>query len=400
MKVTYVVPRYGDPSQVIGGAENAVRMLAERIAALPGWSAEVFTTTARESAEWVADLPAGQSDLGGVTVHRFGLDRHRTADFHDFLQRILADPRHASAQDQQRFVDEVGPHSAELLDALDQTDADIVYFCPYLYTTTIRGVPRVAGRAVMQPAAHDEPPLRLPLFADVFGGLSGIIYNTPAEQALVRDEFAIDGVPQTIIGQGVNDPSPGGVTSVDAFRAAHHLGDDPYLICVGRVDPSKGAISLARFFAEYKSMRPGPLKLVLLGTIAEAPRGHPDIILTGPVDEADKWGGLSGALANVSPSYYESFSLVLMEGWIMGRPAIVNARCPVTLGHVRVSRGGIAFDGYASFGAAVDRLLRDQDLARRLGTAGRRYVDDHYRWPIVIDHYRRFLELVARRRLG
>jgi glycosyltransferase involved in cell wall biosynthesis len=87
-----------------------------------------------------------------------------------------------------------------------------------------------------------------------------------------------------------------------------------------------------------------------------------------------------------------------MEGWVMNRPALVNGRCPVTVGHVRAAGGGLAFDGYASFGAAVDRLLTDERLARRLGAAGRRYVDDRYRWPVVIDHYRRFLELTASRR--
>lgn len=397
MKVTYVVPRYGNPSEVIGGAENAVRMLAERVATLPGWTVEVFTTTARESTEWAGDLPAGRADIDGVEVHRFPLDGRRTADFHEFLQRVLADPRHASRGDQQRFIDEVGPQSGELLDALDETDADVVYFCPYLFTTTINGIPRVPGRAVMQPSAHDEPPLRLPFFAEVFDGLSGIVFNTAAEQALVRGEFGLDRIPQTIIGHGVNDPPRGGVTAVDTFRAAHGLGDDPYLVSVGRVDRSKGALSLAEFFDAYKKMRPGPLKLVLLGSVAEPPRDHPDIVLTGPLPEEDKWGAIGGAVANVSPSYYESFSLVLMEGWVMGRPAIVNGRCPVTLGHVRMSGGGIAFDGYGSFGAAVDRLLTDDELGRRLGAAGRRYVDDRYRWPVVIDHYRRFLELVARR---
>lgn len=398
MKVVYVVPRYGDPSQVIGGAENAVRMLAERAAALPGWTVEVFTTTARESTEWAGDLAPGRTEVDGVAVHRFPLGRRRGADFHDFLQRILRDPRGAPPTDQQRFIDEVGPFSPELLDALADADADVAYFCPYLFTTTIRGVPRVPGRAVMQPSAHDEPPLRFPFFREVFGGLSGLIFNTPAEQALVRGEFAVDSIPQTIIGHGVNDPPGGDAVDTSAFRAAHGLGDDPYLVCVGRVDRSKGAISLAEFFAAYKDLRPGPLKLVFVGSVAEPVRTHADIVFTGPLDESAKWAGLAGAVANVSPSYYESFSLILMEGWVMRRPAIVNARCPVTAGHVRASGGGLTFDGFASFGAVVDRLVGDERLARRLGAAGRRHVDDRYRWPVVIDHYRRFLELVASRR--
>lgn len=398
MKVTYVVPRYGDPSHVIGGAENAVRMLAEHAAAIPGWSVEVFTTTAKESTEWAGDLPPGRAEVNGVTVHRFPLGGRRGPDFGDFLQRVLRDPRAVPPSDQERFIAEVGPNSPDLLDALRGTDADIAYFCPYLFTTTIRGVPLTPGRAVMQPSAHDEPPLRLPFFAGVFAGLSGLVFNTPSEQALVRHEFAVDAIPQTIIGHGVEGPPAEAVIDPDAFRRRHDLGNDPYLICVGRVDRSKGAISLAEFFAAYKELRPGPLKLVFLGSLAEPARSHADIVFTGPLDETEKWSGVAGALANVSPSYYESFSLVLMEGWVMSRPALVNGRCPVTAGHVRRAGGGLAFDGFASFAAAVDRLLTDERLGRRLGAAGRRYVDDHYRWPIVIDHYRRFLEFVASRR--
>lgn len=397
MKLTYVVPRYGDPSEVIGGAENAVRMFAERAAALQGWSVEVLTTTAKESSEWAGELPEGRAELNGVHVQRFPIDVRRGTDFHEFLQRILRDPPGISTADEQRFIAEVGPHSTALFDALRATDADLVYFCPYLFTTTIRGVALVPGRAVMQPSAHDEPPLRFPVFGQVFEGLAGLVFNTPAEQALVRGQFAVEHVPQTIIGHGVNDPAAGTVIDSDGFRTQHGLDEAPYLVCVGRVDRAKGALSLAELFAAYKDVFPGPLKLLFVGSIAEPVRDHPDIISTGPVDEAGKWSALAGAVANVSPSYYESFSLVLMEGWVMGRPAIVNGRCAVTRGHVRAAGGGLVFDGFASFGAAVDRLLRDAPLAERLGTAGRRYVDAHYRWPVVIDHYRRFLELVAAR---
>ena len=52
---------------------------------------------------------------------------------------------------------------------------------------------------------------------------------------------------------------------------------------------------------------------------------HPDIVVTGTVSEADKWDILAGAQVMVNPSAYESFSLVLLEAWILGVPVLVNA---------------------------------------------------------------------------
>ena len=44
--------------------------------------------------------------------------------------------------------------------------------------------------------------------------------------------------------------------------------------------------------------------------------------MLGPVDEATKWSLLRHAEALVSPSPYESFSLVLMEAWQAGTPVL------------------------------------------------------------------------------
>jgi len=83
---------------------------------------------------------------------------------------------------------------------------------------------------------------------------------------------------------------------------------------------------------------------------------------------------------------------------------LVNVRCEATSEHVRRSHGGVAFGGYASFEAAVDRLLADEGAARTLGDAGRAYVEALFGWPAVTARYRRWLEgLVSagsRRRSG
>ena len=69
MKLTFVTPRYG--TEVIGGAETAARMLAERLCLRPGWEVEVLTSCALDHLTWENTEPAGTTVINGVTVRRF-----------------------------------------------------------------------------------------------------------------------------------------------------------------------------------------------------------------------------------------------------------------------------------------------------------------------------------------
>ena len=102
------------------------------------------------------------------------------------------------------------------------------------------------------------------------------------------------------------------------------LGDRPYLVSVGRVDEHKGSKMLASFFATYKERHPGPLALALVGPVSFELPPHPDIVVTGPVSEADKWDIVRDALVAISPSALESFSLVVIEAWVERVPVLVN----------------------------------------------------------------------------
>jgi glycosyltransferase involved in cell wall biosynthesis len=69
----------------------------------------------------------------------------------------------------------------------------------------------------------------------------------------------------------------------------------------------------------------------------------------------------------------------------------VHEDCDVTRDHVVESGGGLYFRTAADFAGALDRMLGDAPLCRRMAAAGRRYVLDHYAWPEII---RRFKEQV------
>lgn len=390
MKLAVVTPRYG--AQVAGGAETAARMLASRLAARGGWDVEVLTTVALDAATWAPAADPGTTVEDGVTVRRFAVSGTRAADFDRLTRRILVRPADATAAEQRRWVEAQGPVAPGLLDAVANSDADVVAFHTYLYHPTVEGLPRVAGRAVLHPAAHDEAPIRLPCYRDLFGAAAGLVFWSDAERRFAQARFPIGARRQLVLGLGV-EARPGDAA---AARAATGLGDRPYLLCLGRVDDGKGARLLYECFAAYKRRRPGPLALVFAGPVVHPPPGHPDVVVTGAVDEPVKWGLLRGAQALVSPSAYESFSIVLLEAWSVGTAALVNGRCAVTRDHALRSGGALAFTDYAELEVALDRLLASPGLRARLGARGAEYVRTHYRWADLLDRYDAFLRAVAR----
>jgi glycosyltransferase involved in cell wall biosynthesis len=390
VKVALVVPAYG--LEVVGGAETAARGIAEHLAAR-GVTVEVFTTTAVSSRDWADHYPAATVGINGVAVHRFRSVSGRDPDFESESRVVLAQPASASSEVADRWLERQGPRCPAALDALADWQADVDVFSPYLFWPTVHGVRRFAERAVLIPAAHDERPIRLPVFQETFGRAGGLACYTDSERRLVHRLFpATRARPSEVIGLGV-DPGEG---DPEAAREALGVGARPFLLCLGRVDAGKGTTLLAAWFAAYKQRRPGPLALVFAGPVHQPPPAHRDIVVAGTVTEAVKWGALAAAEVLVNPSPQESLSLVLLEGWLAGRPAIVNGACAVTSDHCRLSGGGVAFTGYATFEAALDRLAGDPTLRAALGGAGRAYVERHYTWTAVGRRYEAFLGHVAR----
>jgi glycosyltransferase involved in cell wall biosynthesis len=262
---------------------------------------------------------------------------------------------------------------------------DVACFVTYLYPPAIFGMAAARPHVptMFMPAAHDEPPLYFPLFDSVFRQADAFAFYTPEERALVVRRFGLE-PPGRVTGIGIDLVGPGDGAR---FRGQFALGSRPYLLYLGRVDPSQGSLEAAEFFMAYKRRHDDDLALVVMGEQVAAAPDHPDIVYTGFVDEATKRDGLAGALALVQPSYFESFSIVLCEAWVQGVPALVQRECEVLDGQARRSGGAIPYGGFAQFEAAVELLMEDEGLRRALGASGRRYVEEHYRWPVVLDGF-------------
>jgi glycosyltransferase involved in cell wall biosynthesis len=391
VKLLFVVHRFG--ADIGGGAETMSRLLAGQLCGR-GHDVHVLTSRARSHVDWRDHYPAGDERVDGVRVTRLSVGRRREDRlFGPMLDRVVARRARVPLHLQQEWMRLQGPYLPDLVPWLEDHggDYDAVAFFTYLYDSTWRGLP-AAGRVtstLLHPTAHDEPTLTLPLFDLMFRLPDGFCFLSEEEAALVRGRFGVRR-PSAITGIGVDldvAPPAGG-----SFRDDFGIGDGPYLLYVGRIEPHKGSVELVDFFAAYKRRNPGPLKLVLVGDPVRPVPPHDEVIVTGLVSESTKQEAIDGCLAFVHPSYFESFSIVLCEAWARRRPAIVQGRSDVLRGMARRSGGGLPYVGFRQFEAAVDAVTADASLRTRLGRAGRSFVETHYDWPVVLRVYESLLD--------
>jgi len=377
MNVAFVVPRYGEG--IVGGAETLTRGLAGHLAAA-GSRVDVLTTCARDHLTWRNALPAGATRDDGVTVHRFPVKPRNERRF-GWLQKRILMGGHLTADDERRWAED-SVSSPDLYAHLERhrADYDVVCFAPYLFGTTLWGVPRVPERAVLIPCLHDEPFAYLGVVRTMVEACRGFIFNSAPEAALARKLYDIGDRPSGVVGLGF-DPPP--ATDPAAFRRRHRL-EGPLLLYLGRKEMGKNVHLLIEYVRRYRASHGRDLTLVLAGDgPVTAPPDAGGIRDLGYLEPAEKAAAYAAASVVCQPSVNESFSIVLMEAWLAGAPVLVNAGCPVTMHHVFQADGGLAFGDFYEFAEGLTRLLDDAPLCARLAAQGRRYVETEYAWPAV-----------------
>ena len=394
MRLLFVAQRYGE--DILGGAESEARAVATRLAGR-GHSVDVLTTCARSYISWANELPAGTQELEGVRIHRLPVSRPRDIELFGRLStRVLGSPLDVAFHLQREWMRLQGPLVPELPAWLEASSAsfDAVVFFTYLYYTTWAGIAATRTPTALRPTAHDEPPIYLPIFDGVFRLADGFAFGTPEEAALVRRRFRVYR-PAEVTGIGIEIAELGDAAE---FRARFGLGERPYLVSAGRIDSQKGSGELFHHFLEYKRRHPGPLALVFVGEEVERLPRHNDVRVTGYLPDATKNAALAGSDALVVPSHFESFSIVLAEGWALGKPALVQARSDVLTGQARRSGAAIPYADAEGFVGALQALEGSRSMRMRLGGAGRQYVEANYSWNVVLDRWESLLESITRRR--
>jgi len=151
--------------------------------------------------------------------------------------------------------------------------------------------------------------------------------------------------------------------------------DPPEVLFVGRLGPEKGIEELvaAASGLDLVVVGDGPLRPLVPGTLGFLPTE----------EVAARY---ARAAIVVCPSRREGFGLVCAEAMAYGRPVVATAVGGLAELVVDGETGLLVEPGDPrALRAAIDRLLADRDLRRRLGAAGRERIRELYGWHSVVD---------------
>lgn len=179
-------------------------------------------------------------------------------------------------------------------------------------------------------------------------------------------------------------------------RRRYGLSDRPVVVCVSRLVPRKGQDTLIRAWSRVRSRVPDAALLIVgggpyrdaLGRLARQAGVGEQVVFTGAVPWAELPAHYAAGDVYAMPCRtrrrgldVEGLGIVYLEASATGRPVIAgdSGGAPDA---VRQGETGFVVDGRDP-GQLADRLvqlLTDPELARRMGAAGRAWVEREWRW--------------------
>ena len=388
-KIGFVIPWYGE--KIGGGAEAELRGVVHHLKDA-GVDVEVLTTCVEcFASDWNRNFhKPGLTEEAGIPVRRFRVRKRDTAAFDRVNVKLMAGER-PTPEEEKTFCKEM-VNSKRLYSFLRRHGKDygLFVFIPYMFGTTYYGCQVWPEKSILIPCLHDESYAYMECFREAFSKVRGMIFNAEPERLLAEKLYGVKGETFTTFGIGMEtDWQADG----ERFRKKYGI-EAPFILYAGRKDTGKRVDLLIRYFTEYREKNPGTeLKLVLIGGGKVEIPDQENIIDLGFVDLQDKYDAYGAAEVFCNPSEMESFSIVIMESWLAGRPVMVNGKCAVTRSFVEEAQGGLCFGSYEEFEEGLKRLTEDKELAERMGSSGRKYVLERFDWGVIT---RRYIEYFKR----
>ena len=390
-KIGFVIPWYGE--DIPGGAEMELRGLVHHLKDA-GMELEILTTCVKEfTSDWNVNYHRdGLTDVNGIAVRRFKVRKRDTQAF-DGVNTKLMNGQMLTKDEEQTFVREM-VNSDALYEYMEKhkDEYGLYVFIPYMFGTTYHGSLVCPQKTVLIPCFHDETYIYMRIFREAYSKVAGIIYNARPGYDLMQPIYDLEHTEQEVIGVGMDTDIR---YDKERFYAKYDIRD-PFIVYAGRKDEGKNIYTLIRYFEKYKERIGNNLKLVLIGGgKVEIPDGiKGDVHDLGFVDRQDKYDIIAASQLLCQPSKNESFSIVIMESWLCGRPALVHQNCEVTKHFVQDSNGGLYFSNYMEFEGCINYILTHPEEAEMMGENGCHYVKEHFDWPVVVKKYQDFFKRV------
>ena len=296
----------------------------------------------------------------------------------------------------------------------DPVDADIVHAHTWyadmgaLFTKIVHQIPLVV-------TLHSMEPLR-PWKVDQLGTgyhLSSWIEKTTVEsadrviavsagmKADILEHYDVAEEKVVVIHNGIE---PDVYRATEDRSALEKFGvTSPYVLFVGRISDQKGIFDLL----EASKALPSGVQLVLCAAAPDTPEllermeaattGRDDILwINEMVGKQDVIGLYTHAELFACPSVYEPFGIINLEAMGCGT-AVVASGVGGILEVVVDGETGILTkpSDPAGLAAAMNKVLADPDLAKAMGAAGRRRVEDLFSWESVAARTKELYEEVV-----
>jgi glycosyltransferase involved in cell wall biosynthesis len=209
-----------------------------------------------------------------------------------------------------------------------------------------------------------------------------------AGAVLVNSRYMARAV-ETIYGVGARVSYLG--VDTDHFRPAD-VPKRHVVLSVGSLTPLKGFDFLVRAMAHYPA---GNRPVLVIASNFQNPPERAylerlarelgvDLTLSGNVNESELVRLYREARALVYAPVGEPFGLVPLEAMACGVPVVAVAEGGVPESVVDGQTGILTDRDPARFAAAVQRVVDDHDLARRLGETARGHVVNHWTWDRAV----------------
>ncbi len=158
---------------------------------------------------------------------------------------------------------------------------------------------------------------------------------------------------------------------------------EPLFICAGRLVPHKRIDLLLRVWDQVRPVVGGTLVVMGDGperASLEALAGE-GVVLTGRVDEDEKWRLLGSAWALIHPAHHEGWGIVIIEAGSVGTPALGFA-VPGVRDAIIDGETGVLVNSEADLVRQWIELAKDDSLRNRLSEGARRHASN-FRWDQV-----------------
>ncbi len=177
------------------------------------------------------------------------------------------------------------------------------------------------------------------------------------------------------------------LTRRKAIRSQYGIQEKDVVIAfVGRIMAEKGIIELIETF---KTLNDDRTILLLIGSLEQESRGglpegilntlqsHPRILTTGWIDDVP--GFLAASDILVHPSHHEGLPNALLQGSAMRLPCIAS-RVRGNIDAVKDGETGILFQhgNVKQLADSLFKLIHNESLRKRLGSQGRKYMEQEF----------------------